>query len=331
MPGASLIELRVLESAARLGSLSAAARELRVTQQAVSHRIRTLERLAGVELLRRSPAGATPTPEGDAVLAWARDVLTAADRLDEGLAGLRGSPARALRIVASQTIAAHLLPEWLVELRRAQTRAGSSPDATALRTANSREAIAAVRGGEADLGFVECPDAPHDLGSLPVRRDRMVVAVAPDHTWAARDAVSLAELASIPLVAREEGSGTRDAFERAAARAVGGAPRAPLVTLATEAAVRSAAAQGVAPAVLSELAVRDDVRLGRIRAVPIGPEPLERPLTAVWRGSRRDLAGARRALVAIAAGGTIAAGSGGTTGAGRTTGGTGAARGTDAA
>lgn len=305
MPSPTLVELRFLDSAVRLGSFSAAARELGVTQQAVSSRIRGLERLAGVDLVRRSPGGVTPTADGDAVLAWARDVLTAADRLDEGLAGLRGAPGRTLRVAASQTIAAHLLPGWLVELRNAQGLAGRTPDETALRTANSREVVALVRGAEVDLGFIESPAAPRDLGSVAVRRDRMVVAVAPEHPWADRPAVPLSELAETALVAREAGSGTRAAFEDAVARSRGYAPAPPLVALATEAAVRSAAARGVAPAVLSELTVYDDVRLGRIRAVPIDP-PIERPLTAIWRGSRRDLDGARRELVAIAAaGGTL--------------------------
>lgn len=301
MPSPTLAELRLLDSAVRLGSFSAAARELGISQQAVSSRIRGLERLAGVELVRRSPAGVVPTADGDAVLAWARDVLAAADRLDEGLAGLRGAPGRTLRVAASQTIAAHLLPGWLVELRNAQSIAGLTPAETALRTANSSDVVALVRGGEVDLGFIESPEAPADLGAVAVGHDRMVAAVAPEHPWAGATAIPLSDLATTALVARESGSGTRAAFEEAVVRALGREPNPPLVTLATEAAVRSAVARGVAPAVLSELTVHDDVRLGRIRAIPIAPGPIRRPFTAIWRGSRRDLSGVRRELVAIAA------------------------------
>jgi DNA-binding transcriptional LysR family regulator len=63
--------------------------------------------------------------------------------------------------------------------------------------------------------------------------------------------------------------------------------------------VRSAVAQGVAPAVLSPLTVRDDVRLGRIVARAITPR-VTRAFTAVWRGTDRDLVGRRRRLVEIA-------------------------------
>lgn len=301
MRSPDISDLRCFEAALRNGSLSAAGRELGVTQQAVSARLRGLERLVGAPLAQRSPAGVSATPAGDAVLAWARDVLTAADRLDEGLASLAGQAGRALSIGASQTIAAHLLPGWLMELRRAQLASGKPPSDIALRTANSSEVITAVRAGDLDLGFIESPAIPSGLGAATIGRDRMIVAVSPDHQWATRAEVSLSDAAGIRLVARESGSGTRAAFETAVQDRLGVEPQSPALVLATEAAVRSAVAQGAAPAVLSELTVRDDVRLGRIVAVRIGPEPLERPFTAVWRGAAQDLAGPRRELVSIAA------------------------------
>ncbi|GAA1622407.1 LysR family transcriptional regulator [Leucobacter chromiireducens subsp. solipictus] len=300
MRSPDLIDLRCFEAALRLGSLSAAARELGITQQAVSARLRGLERLTGGPLVHRSPAGVTPTPDGDALLAWAREVLDAAARLDEGIASLAGGARRTLRIGASQTIAAHRLPGWLLELRRAQLDRGSAPSDVALRTANSTEIVAAVRAGELDLGFIETPDTPDGLGSAVVGRDQMVVAVTPDHPWASLPSVPLTEIAATPLVTREAGSGTRAALDTAIAHLSVPAPP-PALVLATEAAVRSAVAQGVAPAVLSELTVRDDVRLGRIVARPLGPVPLRRPFTAVWRGGPSDLSGARRELVALAA------------------------------
>ena len=302
MSSPSLSELRVFDCAVRTGSLSAAARELGLSQQAVSARLRGLERLLGLELVRRSPAGVTPTQVGDSVLAWAREVLDAAQRFDTSVAALHGETGAAtLTVAASQTIAAHLLPDWIVELRSARIGADLPPTQTALRTANSAEVIALVRSGEADLGFIEHPDSPPGLGRAVIGQDRMLVAIAPQHPWAQRASIPLAELAATPLVTREEGSGTRAAFEAAVRERLGGEAARPLLSLATEAAVRSAVARGVAPAVLSELTVRDDVRLGRILALPITADPLLRPFAAIWRGGPRDLNGARRDLVEIAA------------------------------
>lgn len=299
MSGATIDELRFLDAAVRLGSFSAAARDLGVTQQAVSARIRELERRLGDDLVHRSSAGVEPTDFALAVLDQVREVLAAADRLDERIAATRGADARPLRIAASQTIAAHLLPGWLLELRGAQAAAGRPQTRVDLSTGNSRTVAELVRVGAVDLGFIETPEMPEGLGATIVRRDRMVVSVAPGHPWAGRPGVPIDEVARTPLIAREAGSGTRAAFEQAAMRHRTQVV-APLLELATEAAVRSAVAEGVAPAVLSELTVRDDVALGRLSALPFLPDPVERPLSAIWRGTPRDLSGPRRELIEIA-------------------------------
>jgi DNA-binding transcriptional LysR family regulator len=74
---------------------------------------------------------------------------------------------------------------------------------------------------------------------------------------------------------------------------------APAVELSTSAAVRSAIAAGTAPGVLSALAVRDDLTLGRLVAVPT-EQPILRPLTAIWQGGRTPPPGPARDLIAIA-------------------------------
>lgn len=301
VPDPSLADLRVFATAARHGSLSGAARELGITQQAVSARVRAMERLTGVQLFSRSPMGIELTEAGTAALPWAAEVLDATDRLRDGLATLGGlDRARSLAVGASQTIAAHLLPGWLVTLRRQQEEAGAAPTTVQLRTANSAEVIGLVRSGAIGLGLIETPDIPADLGCSTVGSDPLVIAVAAGHPWSARDGVTLTEVARTPLVMREKGSGTRAALERAVARVPGLTLAQPAATLATEAAVRSAIASGIAPAVVSALSVNDDRRLGRIVTVPFSGEAPTRPLTAVWRGAARDLLGARRQLVSIA-------------------------------
>ncbi|MBL5973361.1 MAG: LysR family transcriptional regulator [Candidatus Leucobacter sulfamidivorax] len=301
MSSPTFVELQHFEAAVRNGSLSRAAKELGVSQQAVSYRVRSLERMLGLELIQRSPFGVAPTEVGATVLGETQEVLAAVLRLDTTASRLRGdSAAPSLSVGASQTIAAHLLPGWIVGLRRRQERAGLVATAVGLRTANSEEIIAMVRAGSIDVGFIEQPEPPRDLGSAVVQRDRMIVAVATDHPWSVRTEIPLVELADLPLVSREPGSGTRAAYEDAVRTALGRAAAQPVVSLATEAAVRSAVALNVAPAVLSELTVRDDVHLDRLRALAITPQEITRPFTAIWRGSKRNLTGVAQALISVA-------------------------------
>jgi DNA-binding transcriptional LysR family regulator len=280
--------LRALREVGRHSSIAGAAAALGVSQQALSARMRTLEKSLGVQLLVRTPGGSQLTEQGTLVVGWAEDVLDAADRLEAGLRSIRSGITHRLSIAASQTTAEHLVPHWLIELRAAEDAAGITPTAAELTVANSTVVIDRVREGTAQLGVIETPHLPPDLVRAHLRHDELLVVVAPSHPWARLErAVALPELAVTPLVTREAGSGTRDTLtDYLAAASPPLASVAPAVELGTSAAVRSAIAAGVGPGVLSRLAVRDDLVLGRLVAVELAGPPLTRVFTAVWRHGR---------------------------------------------
>lgn len=296
----NLVTLAAFSAAARLGSLSAAARKLGVSQQALSVRVRELERDMGIELMLRSPRGVTVTSNGELVLVWAEEVLAAARRLETGIEALAGSRGRELRVVASQTIAGHLLPEWVVRLRQVQIDAGKVPTAVTLATGNSENVIERIESGESDLGFIESPDPPARLGAAVVGYDELILIVSREHPWATRTSISVAEIAATPLVARERGSGTRQYWESAVEQRIGRRPVPPLVELGTNAAVRSTVINDLAPTVISALAVSDDLLLGRVVRIPIEGGSVRRKLTALWRGGPRDLSPVSQSLLKIA-------------------------------
>jgi DNA-binding transcriptional LysR family regulator len=293
--------LRALREVGRQGSIAAAAALLGVSQQALSARMRTLERAMGVTLLARTPAGSHLTEQGRLVVGWADDVLDAADRLEAGLRSIRAGVSHRLAIAASQTIAEHLVPHWLVELRAAEQADGHQPTVVELTVANSTGVTELIRGGKVDLGFIETPHLPADLIASRLRDDELLVVTAPGHPWARRTRpLAAAEIAATPLVMREAGSGTRDTLTDHLAAAH--PPLVPLIAmeLGTSAAVRSAIAAGVGPGVLSRLAVRDDLVLGRLVAVDVAGPPLTRQLTAVWKPDRDPLPPEGQRLLAVA-------------------------------
>lgn len=291
-----LASLELLLAVARTGSLGAAGRELGLTQQAVSARVRTVERLVGVALVRRGPRGSTLTDAGALVAGWSEPVLAAAEALDAGIASLRGQRDGRLSVAASFTVAEYLLPGWLVALAARQAVAGGPRTAVNLAVHNSVRVAAEVLAGGSDLGFVEGPDLPAGLTDATVATDELVVVVPAGHPWIRRR-VTAAELAATPLVTREVGSGTREAFERALAGVAPGGPAMPALELSATTAIRSAVLAGAGPAVLSDLAVRDDIAAGRLVRVPIDGLALTRQLRAVWpdgpapAGPARDLLG----------------------------------------
>jgi DNA-binding transcriptional LysR family regulator len=293
--------LRALQEVGRHASIAGAAAVLGITQQALSARMRTLEKAMGLQLLVRTPGGSQLTEQGALVLGWAEDVLDAADRLEAGVRSIRSGVTHRLAIAASQTTAEHLVPHWLIELRAAEEAQEIPPTIVELTVTNSTGVIDLVRGDKASMGIIETPHLPPDLVRARLREDELLVVAAPAHAWARLNRpVTHRELAGMPLVTREPGSGTRDTLDDYLAALdppLRGAR--PAVELGTSAAVRSAIAAGVGPGVLSRLAVRDDLVLGRLVAIELAGPPLTRVFTAVWRYDR-PLSPEGRRLLAVA-------------------------------
>ena len=163
---ADVVELRAFCAAVDLGSLGRAARLLRVSQPALSKRLRTLEALAGAPLLERSPRGVTPTAAGT------RLYLEALVRATE-LAGRGGSPLDRA--------------DALLELAAVRRRIGERDEAAAL----TREARALLEA---------CPDP----GRLRAALDA-AVRVAGDPSALSQRELTVLRLLVGPLSLREIG------------------------------------------------------------------------------------------------------------------------------
>lgn len=295
MPELSALE--VLSVIAKTGSLSAASREVGISQQAVSARLTSIESQIGVRVVTRTTRGTQLTPAGEVVAEWADQVLDVAQRVDTGLASLRAERRSRLKVVASQTVAEQLMPRWLVSLQTAAARHGAVAPEISFTATESKQAIAAVREGEAELGFIETRGALHGLRSRVIGRDELIVVVPPDHKWVRRSApITVAELRQTPLVSRKSGwqllLGADEPMDADQPE-----PAAHPLELASAAAVRAAVLAGAGPAVMSRLAVSDDLTHGRLRAVPIADLDLRRDLRAIWMGAQNPPAGAARDLL----------------------------------
>ena len=277
------LNLRTLElfvAVVDSGSLGAAARSVGMAQPNASRAIAELEATLQTHLLDRRPSGSVPTPFGLSLAAHAREVLDAARDFQSWVAENHDDSQKTLSVGASLTIAETLLPVWIAALRERY------PDVqVAISVVNSAEVISQVRHGHFHVGFIETPHVPVQLNAHIVQEDELFVVIAPHHHWASRTGrISLQELAETPLVVREPGSGT---FEALQDHLAGLDVATPAQVLNSIAAVRVAVASGAGPAVMSELAVRDQLANGNLLRVPLEGDKITRPLTAIWSGHRR--------------------------------------------
>jgi DNA-binding transcriptional LysR family regulator len=250
-----LAELRAFCAAVDLGSLGSAARLLRVSQPALSKRMRALEALAGAQLLVRSPRGIATTDAGERLYVEARKLLAQADAVEELMAGLSNEDAP-VRLAVSHTIAEFVLPGRLVEYEQLQERHLS----VELVLANSVVVRDLVSAGRAEFGIAAARiGAPlPGLEQVHFCDDEVVVAVPEGHAWASLEAIDPEHLVREPLVVRDPSANTRQIVDEAlAARGLALAP--PLAEVGSTSAAKATAISEQAPVLLSGIAMgRDD-------------------------------------------------------------------------
>ncbi len=284
-------ELRAFCAAVDLGSLGRAARLLRISQPALSKRLRALEALAGARLLERSPRGVTLTPAGTRLYVEARKLLVQAETVDELMSGLHAADAP-VRLAASHTIAEFVLPAPLAEFERRRGRHLS----VELIVANSAVVTDMVKEGRAEFGVAALEagrPAGAPLRELPFCDDEVVVGVPAGHPWASTAEIDPAELVKTPMIVRDPSANTRRTVQ-AALEQRGLELAAPLAEVGSTSAAKAAAIAENAPILLSRLALRGDAGVLEARRVAGMPFPRR---FALLVGAEETLTPAARALI----------------------------------
>jgi DNA-binding transcriptional LysR family regulator len=186
--GVDLDAVRTFVAAADAGRFQDAAAELSISQQAVSKRVASLEKVLGVRLFTRTARGAKPTIDGQAFLPHARDLLRAEER---AVASVRPG-SRALRV---DVIGRRLAPAILLrDFRRARPEV--ELDVVTLFDADA--AVDAVRSGTIDASFraVTMPGRrlPDGIEVARAFDEPVQLLTGPAHELASAPAVTPAEL-----------------------------------------------------------------------------------------------------------------------------------------
>ncbi|MCP1463613.1 LysR family transcriptional regulator [Pseudomonas sp. S3E17] len=173
-----------------------AAKRLGMSQPPLSEQIQVLEQALKVTLFERSRRGAKLTPVGAAILPAVRKFAEQLERLElaveEAVAGQSGM----LTIGAISTAMFDVLPGLIDSLKQRYPQLTVS-----VREIDSVEAVPALEAGDIDLAFARLDgDLGPAIQSLPLREDRLMVALPSDHPLASRTRISLSSLASEPLV-----------------------------------------------------------------------------------------------------------------------------------
>jgi len=282
----NLNHLRVFASVARHGSMTRAARELRVSQPAVSKQLSDLEQDLATPLVDRLPRGVRLTAAGELLFTHAQRILQAERSAEQELAELQNLGRGRLAVGASTTIGSYLVPSLFGELRRSHP--GIELDLEIANTAGVQEAVLDNR---LDLGLIEGFVASDALVVETLAGDEMVAIAAPSHAALGRAPLRASDLLELPVLMREHGSGTRDVIE--AVLAARGVELKPIMSLGSTEALKNAVLHGLGIAIVSQLTVEHELRSGRLAELTFSDLRIRRDLYLVTlKGKRQSPAAA---------------------------------------
>jgi DNA-binding transcriptional LysR family regulator len=272
------VHVRTLQEIARHQSFGRAAQALHLSQPAVSHHIRHLEREVGQRLLERVGKRAFPTAAGDLLLAHAARAFAELEAARQALQERRGVVAGRLRVGTGATASTYLLPPLLGRLR------ARHPELElVVVTGNSAAMAAAVTAADLDVAVVTLPVRGRALLITPLLLDPLVAIAAPTARWRRRGPLAAAELAREPLILYERGGTIRRVID-AWFRRSGAAPRV-VMDLGNGEAIKKLVAAGLGLSLVPAMSVRAEVRAGELAALPLAP-PLGRRLGVIRRRDR---------------------------------------------
>jgi DNA-binding transcriptional LysR family regulator len=252
-------DLAMLVRVVDAGGVTRAAEALYLSQPAVTHRLRRLERVLGARLVERQGRRLALTDAGQAILPLARQALQILEQIPAAISEVQGLLRGEIILGASTTVGEFLLPKRLSAFGRAY------PDITVrLHIANTQAIVERVLDHSLHAGFVGLRPTSSTLVTVPFLADTIVLVAAPSHPLADRR-VSPKELTQTRLLLREDGSATRALALSALARC--GVDTEVAVGFGSNAAVRTAVLAGYGVAALSRAVVGDDLEQGRLKLV----------------------------------------------------------------
>jgi DNA-binding transcriptional LysR family regulator len=277
-----LHRLEIFVKVAELKSFTLAAEALRLSQPTVSEHIRSLEEMVEATLVDRLGRELRLTAAGQLLYRYAVKLLQVREEARQAMADFRGVQAGRIVIGASTIPGSYLLPQIIGAFKRKHPAVQIT-----LKIANTAAVAEMVQKGEVGLGLVGSRLPEKRLSFEEVYLDELVLAVTPQHPWAARPEVAPAELYGQPFIMRERGSGTQMAVKRILGEH--GLDFGNLTVAAempnTEA-VRQSIKAGVGIGILSRLAVAAELAYGDLVAVTVTGIELHRPLYLIQRLGR---------------------------------------------
>lgn len=273
-----LSQLRTFREVAEALSFTRAAQKLNMTQSAVSHQIKALERELGEPLFIRAKRGVRLSDAGQLALAYAERILEEADALRERIRGDEHEPRGRVRAAAATQAFVHLFARIFESFMRDHDRI----ELSFRTTVSTEQTVADILNGAADVGFASLPVYSPALQVTELFEDELGVVASARHRFAAGRETSVVEMRRERFILFEQGASIRRATD-AFFKRVDLSPDLALESNDTYF-IKLMVEHGLGVSVMPSWAVREEVEAGRLAWLRVSGHQLKRAVAVIALG-----------------------------------------------
>lgn len=258
----NLIYLRSFYTTVKCNSISKAAKELHLSQPGLSMQLQSLENEIGSKLLNRSNRGVDLTDEGKLVFEFSESMLSLQDNLEMKLKNLKQNKSK-LSLSACKSLGEQILPCSIYTFKEIHFNIDVSMDVD-----SSSNIIKKLLNHDTNVGIIhELENIPDTLNTEKIMSDKLVLVGGKDSSI---DSISLYKLTSLPLILREEGSGTLSLLEKYLKNnGLSINNLNVLLSLNSPESIKSSVISGRGYTFLPELSITHELRTGTLKKIKI--------------------------------------------------------------
>lgn len=260
-------QLRVFYEAARCQNFSQAARNLCVTQPAITGQVKALEEQLELKLFKKRGRKMALSEAGALLFQQSHEVFELEKKLEKALTELRELKRGLLKIGTTKTYARYLMPSLISRYRAAYPHIKIILD-----EGSSVDVCRSLLDLRNELAIVAFSEDVKGVRLLPFRQEEVVLFAAPNHPLARRPGIRLDDLKGQLIIMNEEGSSTHTVVRRCFEKR--GVAANVLVETSNVGFIKEMVEKGEGVAFLVRSAIEEDVAAGKVTIVPVLDEEL---------------------------------------------------------
>jgi len=268
-------QLRTFRTVAETLNFTRASKSLNLTQSAVSHQIKALEKELGEPLFIRTKRGVKLSEAGKTALDYAERILNEAQALRERISGREDSPVGHVRAAAATQAFVHLFAGLFESFMREQP----GIELSFRTTVSTEQTVSDILSGSIDVGFASLPVYSPALKVTQLFEDELILIVGHSHHLATGQMATIAEIERERLILFEQGASIRRATDEFFKRV----DINPVLALESNDTyfIKLMVEHGLGISLLPSWAVRDEVTAGKLSQLRVANHQLRRSVAMV--------------------------------------------------